>query len=255
MSVKTDTGVPARLRPSPNHGERLNGASIDMLILHYTGMPTAEDALQRLCDPRAEVSAHYVVDEDGGILQCVPEARRAWHAGKSFWKGERDINSRSIGIEIVNPGHEHGYRAFPEPQIEAVLNLCNDICQRHAIMPWRVLAHSDIAPDRKEDPGELFPWAKLAANGIGHYVEPAPIVAGNIMMQEGESGQPVEALQSMLALYGYDVSVSGMFDAATRNAVTAFQRHFRPELVDGIVDQSTLVTLHQLLSALPSLDD
>lgn len=255
MSVKTDTGVPARLHPSPNHGERLNGAPIDMLILHYTGMPTAEDALQRLCDPRAEVSAHYVVDEDGSILQCVPEARRAWHAGKSFWKGDRDINSRSIGIEIVNPGHEHGYRAFPEPQIEAVMDLCKDICQRHGIKPWRVLAHSDIAPERKEDPGELFPWAKLAASGIGHYVEPAPVLAGNIMMQAGESGQPVEALQSMLALYGYDVNVSGTFDAATRYAVIAFQRHFRPVLVDGIVDQSTLVTLHQLLSALPSLDN
>lgn len=255
MSVKTDTGVPARLRPSPNHGERANGGTIDMLILHYTGMVTAEDAIQRLCDPRAEVSAHYVVDEDGSILQCVPEARRAWHAGKSCWKGDRDINSRSIGIEIVNPGHEHGYREFPEPQIEAVMDLCKDICQRHAIKPWRVLAHSDIAPERKEDPGELFPWARLAANGIGHHVEPAPVIAGNIMMQEGESGQPVEALQSMLALYGYDVDVSGIFDAATRFAVTAFQRHFRPMLVDGIVDQSTLVTLHQLLSALPSLDD
>ena len=127
MSVETDTGVKARVHPSPNHGERATGAPIDMLILHYTGMQSAEEALQRLCDPRAEVSAHYLVNEDGTILQCVPEARRAWHAGKSFWKGERDVNSRSIGIEIVNPGHEFGYREFSDKQIDAVSNLSQEI--------------------------------------------------------------------------------------------------------------------------------
>lgn len=253
MSIASDTRVKARVHPSSNHGERAPGKSVDMLILHYTGMRTAAEALQRLCDPRAEVSAHYLVDEDGSILQCVPEARRAWHAGKSYWKGEEDINSRSIGIEIVNPGHEFGYRPFPEPQIEAVVALAADIVERYQIPPWRVLGHSDIAPDRKEDPGELFPWARLAAAGIGHYTEPAPLGSG-IFMQEGDQGQPVEALQSMLALYGYGLEISGAFDARTRSVVAAFQRHFRPGQVDGVADQSTVETLHGLLTALPADD-
>ncbi|WP_417669943.1 N-acetylmuramoyl-L-alanine amidase [Roseibium sp.] len=252
MSVATDTAVKARVHPSPNHGERAPGAPIDMLVLHYTGMQDAESALQRLCDPRSEVSAHYFVYEDGRILQCVPEARRAWHAGKSFWKGETDINSRSIGVEIVNPGHEWGYAEFPEAQIEAVSELCADICRRHKVLPWMVLAHSDIAPARKEDPGEKFPWNVLAAAGVGHYVEPVPVTTG-LFMQEGESGQPVEAVQSMLALYGYDVDITGDFDRPTRDAVAAFQRHFRPAKVDGVVDQSTIETLHALLAALPAL--
>ncbi len=253
MSVASDTGVKARVHPSPNHGERAPGAAIDMLILHYTGMQDAESALRRLCDPRAEVSAHYLVQEDGTILQCVPEARRAWHAGASFWKGETDINSRSIGVEIVNPGHEWGYRDFPKEQVQAVSELCADICRRHAIKPWMVLGHSDVAPARKEDPGEKFPWGRLAVHGVGHYVEPVPISSSGLFMQQGESGQPVEAVQSMLALYGYDVEISGEFDARTQAAVTAFQRHFRPAKVDGVVDQSTVETLHKLLSGLPSL--
>ncbi len=252
MSVATDTGIKARVHPSPNHGQRATGAPIDMLVLHYTGMESAQVALQRLCDPRSEVSAHYFVDEDGSVLQCVPEARRAWHAGKSFWKGETDINSRSIGVEIVNPGHEFSYRPFPDVQIDAVMSLCSDICRRHKIHPWMVLAHSDIAPDRKEDPGELFPWKQLADAGIGHYVEPETLGSG-LFMQEGDSGQPVEAVQSMLALYGYEIDISGEFDGQTRQVVTAFQRHFRPEKVDGVIDESTIQTLHKLLSKLPSL--
>ncbi|MES0811250.1 N-acetylmuramoyl-L-alanine amidase [Roseibium sp. SCPC15] len=254
MSVATDTSVKARVHPSPNHGERADGARIDTVVLHYTGMQTAEAALQRLCDPRAEVSAHYLVYEEGTILQCVPEARRAWHAGRSSWKGETDINSRSIGVEIVNPGHEFGYRPFPEDQIEAVIALVSDICRRHGIAAWRVLGHSDIAPDRKEDPGELFPWDRLSDAGIGLYVDPFPIGTG-LFMQEGDRGQPVEAVQSMLGLYGYEVNISGVFDEGTRNAVTAFQRHFRPEKVDGIVDQSTIETLNALLRKLPSLSE
>lgn len=252
MSVATDTGVKARIHPSPNHGQRAQGAPIDMIVLHYTGMPTAEAALQRLCDPRTEVSAHYFVDEDGAILQCVPEARRAWHSGRSFWKGESDINSRSIGVEIVNPGHEHGYRAFPDVQIDAVIALVRDICQRHGIHPWMVLGHSDIAPDRKEDPGELFPWDRLAQEGIGLYVPSFPLGAG-VLMQEGDVGQPVEAVQSMLALYGYEIDITGDFDLRTRQVVTAFQRHFRQEKVDGVVDESTIETLNALLRKLPSL--
>ncbi|WP_299473467.1 N-acetylmuramoyl-L-alanine amidase [uncultured Roseibium sp.] len=251
MSVATDTGVKATVHPSPNHGERAQGAPIDMLVIHYTGMRSAEEAVQRLCDPRSEVSAHYLVYEDGSILQCVPEARRAWHAGRSFWKGEKDINSRSIGVEIVNPGHEFGYAAFPDAQIEALVPLLRDICQRHDILPWMVLAHSDIAPERKEDPGELFPWNHLAQAGVGLFVEPHPIVAG-LLMQEGDSGQPVEALQSMLGLYGYDIDINGVFDSKTKQVVTAFQRHFRQDKVDGVADHSTIETLNSLLRKLPS---
>lgn len=253
MSVASDTSVKARVHPSPNHGPRAPGVPIDILVLHYTGMQTAREALQWLCDPRSKVSAHYFVDEDGSITQCVPEARRAWHAGKSFWKGETDINSRSIGIEIVNPGHHHGYRPFPQAQMDAVIKLAADICGRHSILPWRVLAHSDIAPDRKEDPGELFPWQQLAEAGLCHYVDPVPVTAGGVLMQTGDSGQPVEALQSMLALYGYPVDVSGQFDDQTAKTVAAFQRHFRPERVDGVADQSTVETLYRLLESMPDL--
>ncbi|MTH97943.1 N-acetylmuramoyl-L-alanine amidase [Roseibium sp. RKSG952] len=253
MSVRTDTGVAARVHPSPNHGARAAGVPIDTLVLHYTGMKSAEDALRRMCDPASEVSAHYLVYEDGRIDQLVPESRRAWHAGKSCWKGERDINSRSIGVEIVNPGHDGGCPDYPGAQIEAVIGLCLDICARHAISPWRVLAHSDIAPDRKADPGEKFPWDRLAQAGVGLHVTPGD-AGGGILMQEGEAGQPVEAVQSMLALYGYDVGVTGQFDRRTVLAVTAFQRHFRPARVDGIVDQPTVETLYALLSKLPSLE-
>ncbi|WP_349357694.1 N-acetylmuramoyl-L-alanine amidase [Stappia sp.] len=253
MSVKTDTSLPAaRLRPSPNHNDRPEGARIDLLILHYTGMESGAAALQRLIDPRSEVSAHYLVEEDGTILQLVPEARRAWHAGVAFWAGARDINDRSIGIEIVNPGHEYGYRPFPEAQIAAVTELARDICARHAIAAERVLAHSDVAPARKQDPGELFPWAELAANGVGVWVDPEP-VGGGRYLQEGEEGQPVEALQSMLALFGYEVPIDGVFGDATRLAVTAFQRHYRPQTVDGVADMSTISTLHRLLQRRPGL--
>ncbi|MCC4243069.1 peptidoglycan recognition protein family protein [Stappia indica] len=250
MGVKTDTGLPARLRPSPNHNDR--AGPVSLLLLHYTGMTSGEEALQRLCDPRAEVSAHYVVDEDGTILQLVPESRRAWHAGRSYWKGERDINSRSIGIEIVNPGHENGYRPFPEAQVAAVIELARDICARHGIAPQDVLGHSDVAPDRKEDPGELFPWDRLAGAGVGLHVPPEP-VSGGRFFQQGDGGQPVEALQSMLALYGFEMPITGVFDERTRAAVAAFQRHHRQERVDGIADMSTIATLHRLLQKVPQL--
>jgi N-acetylmuramoyl-L-alanine amidase len=250
MGVKTDTGLPARLRPSPNHNDR--AGPVSLLLLHYTGMASGEEALQRLCDPRAEVSAHYVVDEDGSILQLVPESRRAWHAGRSYWKGERDINSRSIGIEIVNPGHENGYRPFPDAQVQSVIELARDICARHGIAPHDVLGHSDVAPERKEDPGELFPWDRLAAAGVGLHVAPEP-VSGGRFFQLGDGGQPVEALQSMLALYGFEMPITGVFDERTRAAVAAFQRHHRRERVDGIADMSTIATLHRLLQKVPQL--
>lgn len=240
----------ACVRASPNAGERRAGRSPDMLVLHYTGMATAEAALDWLCAEESQVSCHYFVDEAGVITQLVAESRRAWHAGQSVWKGETDLNSASIGIEIANPGHEAGLPPFPDVQIEAVTALCSDIIGRHRIPPERVLAHSDIAPLRKRDPGEVFPWERLHGDGIGHWVEPLP-VGGGRFVQEGDVGQPVEALQTMLALYGYGVRVDGSFDSETAAAIRAFQRHFRPARVDGVADASTIGTLHKLLTALP----
>jgi N-acetylmuramoyl-L-alanine amidase len=239
----------ARVRPSPNFGERRGTPTPDMIVLHYTGMESGQGAEDWLANPLSEVSSHYLVHEDGAVVQLVREADRAWHAGVSSWKGTADINSRSVGIEIVNPGHTLGYRDFPAIQIAAVTALCRDVAVRHAVAPERILAHSDVAPGRKIDPGEQFPWAALHAAGIGHLVAPAPIRGGRFMA-EGEIGQPVEALQAMLALYGYGVEITGSFDARTKAVVEAFQRHFRPALVDGIADRSTIETLHRLLAAL-----
>ena len=215
-------------RPSPNQDDR-GGAGVDMLVLHYTGMTSGAAALARLCDPAAKVSAHYAIDEDGTVHALVPEARRAWHAGVSFWAGARDINSRSIGIELVNPGHEFGYRAFPETQIVALITLGREILTRHSIAPWRVLGHSDVAPLRKEDPGELFPWARLAEAGIGLW--PA---------QAADPG--AHAVAGLLAHYGYDP------DVPPDKLVTAFQRHFRPSRVDGMADAETRQVLWGLIA-------
>jgi N-acetylmuramoyl-L-alanine amidase len=222
-----------------------------MLVLHYTGMPDAGEALQRLCNPIAQVSAHYFVFEDGRILQLVPEGRRAWHAGAGSWAGETDINSCSIGIEIANAGHDGGLPPYPAAQIDAVVALSRDIVERWRIPPERVLAHSDIAPARKEDPGERFPWDNLHRCGIGHWVAPAPLGDGRFFAQ-GESGPPIEALQAMLALYGYDIAVDGVFGPQTVAVVAAFQRHFRPSRVDGVADSSTITTLRDLIAALPT---
>jgi N-acetylmuramoyl-L-alanine amidase len=235
--------------PSPNFGERAPGKPVDMIVLHYTGQPSAAVALNWLSDPRSEVSSHYLVFEDGRILRLVDEHMRAWHAGKSYWAGETDINSRSIGIEIANPGHEYGYSAFPEPQIAAVAALCRDISDRHSVPPERVLAHSDVAPFRKDDPGELFPWEVLHAAGVGHWVPPAPVTEG-ALLRLGERGAGVEALRKGLCAYGYDLVEGVEFDAATETIVRAFQRHFRPVLVDGIADISTIGTLMRLTGQL-----
>ncbi len=234
---------------SPNFGERRGHRRPNALILHYTGMPTAQSALALLCDPAAEVSAHYFVFEDGRVVQLVAEADRAWHAGRGSWKGESDMNSVSIGIEIVNSGHDGGLPDFPDAQVEATIALCRDICARRAIPPERVLAHSDIAPDRKRDPGEAFPWGLLHAGGVGHWVEPAPLSDGSLF-RIAEEGPPVRALQAMLALYGYGVEITGVYDAPTRSVVTAFQRHFRPARVDGEADASTVATLKALIEGL-----
>ncbi|WP_137130232.1 N-acetylmuramoyl-L-alanine amidase [Rhizobium sp. FY34] len=241
--------VGARVEPSPNHGERVDGVAPDMLILHYTGMPDHGQALSWLKNVESQVSSHYFVWPDGRVVQMVPEARRAWHAGKSSWAGETDINSRSIGIEIANAGHPGGLPEFPDEQIEAVIALCRDCMARWSIPTERVLGHSDVAPKRKVDPGEKFPWKRLHDNGVGHLVEPGAIRGGRYF-QRGESGQPIEALQGMLALYGYGVEITGEFCERTEGVVEAFQRHFRPALVDGIADMSTIETLHRLLAGL-----
>lgn len=242
---------PAEPRVSPNFGPRREGLTIDCLVLHYTGMPTGEAAEAWLCDTASSVSSHYIVHEDGRVVQMVREADRAWHAGQSFWQGCRDMNSCSIGIEIVNPGHEGGMPPFMETQIAAVIALSADIIARNGIAAERVLAHSDIAPGRKIDPGEKFPWPALGEAGIGHIVRPAPVQGGRFLAP-GDRGEPVEALQSMLALYGYDVEINALYDDQTRRVIDAFQRHFRQDRIDGIADRSTIETLHRLLSALPA---
>ncbi|WP_207458306.1 N-acetylmuramoyl-L-alanine amidase [Azospirillum sp. SYSU D00513] len=222
-------------RPSPNHGPRPEGARPELLILHYTGMPSGELALSRLCDPAAQVSAHYTVDEDGTVYAHVPEDRRAWHAGVSRWRGASDVNSRSVGIEIVNPGHEFGYRPFPAPQMEAVADLCLAIIGRHGIAPEDVLAHSDVAPSRKEDPGELFDWRGLAARGVGLW--PTPSHPDEASPDETSLGEP--DVTTLLGRYGYDT--------AEPAALLAFQRHFHPEALTGRPDPETLRRLRALL--------
>lgn len=248
MSVfQPDSSVVADVVPSLTHDERKPGRAPDMILLHYTGMQSAQEALERLCSPESKVSAHYFVFEDGRIVQSVQESRRAWHAGVSHWAGETDINSVSIGIEIANPGHEFGYPDFPKRQIAAVIALCRGIIARRGIAPERVLAHSDVAPSRKQDPGEKFPWRLLADSGVGQWVTPSRITDKGPSFAIGHQGDDVRGLQAALADFGYGVPVTGNFDEATRDVVTAFQRHFRPAKVDGVADRSTLRTLHRLL--------
>jgi N-acetylmuramoyl-L-alanine amidase len=247
---RPDSPVAAEAISSPNHGERRDGRHPDMLILHYTGMPDAREALEWLCNPASQVSAHYFVFENGNVAQLVPEARRAWHAGAGSWHEETDINSRSIGIEIANPGHDGGLPPFPEAQIARVIALARDVAARWSIPPDRVLAHSDVAPGRKQDPGERFPWAQLHAEGVGHWVDPAPICDGH-RLSRGNQGEPVRQLQAMLASYGYGAFPTGLFDEATEAVVAAFQRHFRPARVDGVADTSTVMTLRNVISSLP----
>ena len=224
-----------------------------MVILHYTGMKCAESALRRLCSPDSEVSTHYLVDERARIVQCVPESRRAWHAGASLWAGVADTNSQSIGIEIANPGHEYGYVDFPAAQIAAVIALCTDIAARLDIRADRILGHSDIAPLRKQDPGEKFPWHVLHAGGVGHWVAPAPVSLVGRGLDLGDTGAEVAALQGALRTYGYGLDASGVFDPTTKAVVRAFQQHFRPEKVDGVADGSTQETLRRLTESRPKM--
>jgi N-acetylmuramoyl-L-alanine amidase len=229
--------------PSPNFDARQ--APPDMVVLHYTGMETGELALQRLRDPAAKVSAHYLVEEDGRVFSLVDEARRAWHAGASSWRGETDTNGRSIGIEIVNPGHEFGYRPFPPAQIAALIVLIGEIRDRWTVDDALILAHSDVAPRRKQDPGELFPWRDLAVTGHGLWVEPR--AAPGVALKIGDQGFAVLALRGALARLGYDLSATGQFDDDLTLVVTAFQRHWRPSLCDGVADGETRARLMALL--------
>lgn len=226
--------IPIRDCPSPNFGPRRGKRAPDMLLIHYTGMHSAAAARAQLCDPKAGVSAHYLIDEDGQILRLVAESDRAWHAGRAFWAGETDINSAAIGIELVNPGHAFGYRRFPDAQIEALIALAGDILARHPIPAHRVLGHADVAPTRKTDPGELFPWARLAAAGIGLWpFDPPPA-----------PGDPTR-LPALLAAFGYGAPDS-------RDTLIAFQRHFRPTCIDGRADGDCAGRLEALCAALPS---
>ncbi len=223
--------------PSPNFNERR--LPVTMLVLHYTGMQDAASAIARLTDPAAEVSAHYLIEEDGRIHRMVDEDQRAWHAGKSHWRGITDVNSASVGVELVNPGHEWGYRAFPEAQIEALIPLIHDIKERHGITRGNVVGHSDIAPARKEDPGELFPWGKLARLRLA-----LPRPAKGLM----DPGWSDAGFLLALERFGYDVT-----DGAA--AVTAFQRRFRPEMIDGVIDGECRMLLLALLLPKPQGDD
>jgi N-acetylmuramoyl-L-alanine amidase len=249
--VVRDSALVHDLHPSPNIGPRQADGLPSLLILHYTGMPSAAKAIDWLARPESKVSCHYVIDEQGRITQMVAEHMRAWHAGLSSWSGKTDINSASIGIEIQNPGHEHGYPEFPEPQMRAVAALSRDIMARNGIPPAGVLAHSDVAPARKIDPGEKFDWAYLARVGVGHWVEPAPL-------SSEEGGSPalspskIVRAQALLARYGYGVQITGELDPATACIVRAFQLHFRPQRVDGVIDNSTHETLERLVAALPA---
>lgn len=249
-----DTPLTDALRPSPNVEPRRGGVRPSILLLHYTGVASAEQACDWLCRPESKVSCHYLVDEQGRITQMVPEALRAWHAGASFWAGETDINSASIGIEIHNPGHGLGYVDFGEKQMIRVEALCRDIIARNGIAPERVLAHSDVAPSRKRDPGEKFDWARLARGGVGHWVDPAPVPSCSAGLALGARGAEVEVevVQRLLSDYGYGVPLSGELDSATQKVVVAFQRHFRPTRVDGQIDGSTVDTLERLIAALPA---
>lgn len=237
----TDRPIPSvRESVSPNHDARPEGQPVDILLLHYTGMRSAREALDRLADPAAKVSAHYLIEEDGATWRLVPEGRRAWHAGVAAWDGARDINARSIGIELVNPGHEFGYRPFPEPQMRALESLALDILARHPIPPRRVLGHSDVAPLRKADPGELFDWARLARAGIGLWPAGEQVASGELA--------DVARMEAGLARFGYAVPGSGVLDDETRAVVAAFQRHFRPLRVDGVPDAGTAARLAALLA-------
>lgn len=230
--------------PSPNHDERT--LPISLLVLHYTGMETGAAALERMCDAEAKVSAHYMVSEDGSITQLVPEERRAWHAGVSAWAGETNVNSASIGIEIVNGGHDYGLPDFPDVQIESVIALSRDIMTRHKIHPFGLVGHSDIAPDRKQDPGEKFPWQRLAVEGGGFWPTFEGVQDNRVLFENGERDRGISIVQSGLAFLGYNVEVNGVLDDAMACILSAFQRRYCPTSITGQIDVHTMEVLMQL---------
>lgn len=217
-------------RPSPNYDKRTN--SIDMLVLHYTGMKTADEAIERMCDADAKVSAHYMIDTSGEIFKLVDESKRAWHAGKAFWRGNTNINDRSIGIELVNKGHEFGYHKFPDAQMDSLISLSNRIVSKYSIPAHNVVGHSDIAPTRKTDPGELFDWKRLACEGVGVWTDEAL-----------EANKSNGTFKDMLTAIGYNTSS----EKTALASLTAFQRHFLPNHISGQVDGITLARLNQIL--------
>lgn len=245
------TGLAKRVVPAVSFEDRFEGVQPTILLIHYTGMEDAERACAWLCSDHSRVSCHYLVDEAGAITQMVSEDKRAWHAGVSLWGGVADVNSHSIGVEVQNAGHTGGYPDFPAAQMQRVAALAGDIISRWLIEPRRVLAHSDVAPGRKIDPGEKFDWAMLHRAGVGHWVEPVPVFHGHSdqpCFELGAVDEAVSKLQQDLRSYGYGIEVTGTFDNPTKQVVEAFQRHFRPALVDGRADPSTLATLERLLA-------
>jgi len=236
---------PIRDHSSPNWNDRPEGASIDTVVLHYTGMKSCAGALARLCDPAAQVSAHYLIDEDGSLFQLVAEQHRAWHAGVSRWQGRDNLNHHSIGIELVNPGHEFGYRPFPEAQIHSLLQLLAGIQERHLIPRANFVGHSDIAPERKSDPGELFPWALLAEKGYGIYSW-LNACDTTVILQKGNQGEEVNKLNQQLGVVGYHGFDYDTFGGGTERVIKAFQTHWRPAAVTGIFDKGTAMVLNEI---------
>lgn len=230
---------------SPNVNPRPEGAAIDLVILHYTGMEDGPSAIKRLRDPEARVSCHYVVEEDGRVFRLAEERMRAWHAGVSFWAGITDVNSRSIGIEIVNGGHDFGLPDYPPAQIAALIDLLSDILDRRKLHPVRVIGHSDVAPARKDDPGEKFPWTQLHAAGVAI----APKIeeqSRHSIYAPGVEDAGVAGVQQALASIGYGVTVTGVLDDATQCVVRAFQRRFRQDCIDGALDLQTLALIAEV---------
>ncbi len=226
--------------PSPNRNARAAGKSIRYVILHYTGMPEPDASRAWLCDPKSEVSAHYLIERTGQTWQLVAETDRAWHAGVSFWQGETDMNSVSVGIELVNRGHQWGYQDFPAAQIAACAELVRGIMQRHTIPPRNILGHSDIAPQRKEDPGELFPWQELAKQGIGFWPEE------NAKANANAPTLSLTDARALLRRVGYDCPQDGEYDMTLRRVLLAFQRHWLPHHLSGLADTKTTTRLRSV---------
>jgi N-acetylmuramoyl-L-alanine amidase len=249
VTFTADSRLVSAVHPAENKEPRRDGIKPSLLILHYTGMSSAAKAIDWLSRAESGVSCHYVIDEAGEITQLVPEELRAWHAGASYWRGETDINSHSIGIEIQNPGHQDGYPDFPRVQMDAVIALGKDIARRHAMAADAVLAHSDVAPGRKIDPGEKFSWMLLAKAGLGFWVRPSFVRPDDSGFGRGDCDPAIARAQAYLAAYGYNVEPTGVLDVNTEKVLTAFQLHFRPRRVDGRLDRSTEATLERLVEA------